>query len=91
MKTSDVICKILGEVTGKPESSFRSFLDLIPPREGDKELTDQEAEELLNKLRKEKSGILNWLLKGQQQVIDRGYIEIPESVIKHAWKKTRRN
>lgn len=92
MKTSDVICKILSEVSGKPESYVREIWNVIPPEQiNDKELTDQEAEELLNSLRKEKAGILNWLIQGEREVKKKGYIEIPESVRQYAWKKTRRN
>jgi hypothetical protein len=81
MKTSDIICKILSEVTGKPESDVRAILDMIPMN--DKELTDKEARELLTNLRKEKAGILAWLVRGRMQAEKRGYIEIPESVRKH--------
>ncbi len=68
MTRGDVIIQILHEVTGKPQKIVRELFDLalknIPEHKFDEALSDKEAEELLNGLRKEKEGILNWLLRG---------------------------
>ena len=58
---------------GKTRFSFDSVIKLIKKKfptdhKLEKELTDEEAQELLNNLRKEKAGILNWLLNAKAKV-----------------------
>lgn len=69
MTYADVFTQILHEVTGKPKKQVFELIDVVktlhPDKHNfDKELSDQQAEELLNNLRKEKEGILAWLVKG---------------------------
>lgn len=69
MTHADVFVQILSEVTGHAEGDVREWLqtfrDNVPGSDKfDDELSDQEAEALLADFRKEKSGILNWALKG---------------------------
>lgn len=70
MTKADVFVQILHEVTGKSKEEVRTLLDEATAATGragfDEELTDEEAEQWLADLRKEKAGIMNWLLRGAQ-------------------------
>lgn len=72
MTKADVFVQILHEVTGKPKEVVCSLLDEATKATGragfDDELDDAEAEQLLADLRKEKDGIMDWLLRGAQKV-----------------------
>lgn len=72
MTKADVFVQILHEVTGKSKEEVRILLDEATAQTGragfDEELTDAEAEQWLEDLRKEKDGIMNWLLRGAQEV-----------------------
>ncbi len=77
MTNRDVMVQILHEVTGKPKELIGDVLhDFAAAHPGsqsgfDRSISDAEAEQLLNELRKEKSGILNWLLQGNAEYIKR--------------------
>jgi hypothetical protein len=69
MTYGDVLVQILSEVSGLPKSQIKNQLEQFKENvQGnhklDDELSDDEASELLNSLRKEKSGILAWLARG---------------------------
>ena len=69
MTNKDVLIQILSEVSGKPKSEVESLFENIKGNmplgnKMDKELSDQDAEKLLSNLRKEKSGIMDWLIQG---------------------------
>jgi len=68
MTRGDVMVQILHEVTGKSKEFAREIFELslrdCPGHKFNEEMSDKEADELLNGLRKEKEGILNWLLRG---------------------------
>jgi hypothetical protein len=70
MTNADVLITILAETTGQPPATFRPALDaarvLEPGHWLDVELSPDEAQELLTRLRAEKAGILNWLIKGRR-------------------------
>ncbi len=69
--------QVLHEVTGKPKELvskiLEDFVDAHPGSEVglSKVVPEAEAKQLIAKLSKEKSGILNWLLKGKAMHIDR--------------------
>jgi hypothetical protein len=70
MKHKDVLFTVLSEVTGKPIEQIRdSFPAALSTPKMKEELTDDEANQLLDGLRKEKSGILNWALTGLRRRI----------------------
>lgn len=77
MTNKDVIVQVLHEVTGKPEKLtidvLHDFASAHPGSQSgfDRSMSDAEAEQLLSELRKEKSGILNWLLQGNTEYIKR--------------------
>ena len=78
MKRGDVFTQILSEVTGKPKESLADLLEAfkatIPGQHKfDEEIPDTEAKELLENLRKEKSGILSWLVRGYGQFVLRNF------------------
>lgn len=69
MTYSDILTQILSEVTGKPKDQLNDLLEEFKKRfQGqhrlDEELPPDKAEQLLDNLRKEKSGILAWLVRG---------------------------
>lgn len=69
MKRRDVFIQILHEVSGRPkafiETILDSFLAAIPSKNNfDEKISDAEYEDMLNGLRKEKEGILAWLIRG---------------------------
>lgn len=70
MTNQTIMIQILHEVTGRPKKELhrliKSFRAGLPDqgRGFDKKLTPAEAEDLLNQLRKEKAGILAWLIEG---------------------------
>jgi phage/plasmid-associated DNA primase len=73
MTRADIMAQILSEVTGKPKDQVTNLLERFKEIfsdtfKFDEELSDEEAEQTLQKLRKEKSGILNWLLEGTYRV-----------------------
>lgn len=76
MKNEDVMATILGEVTGKPKQEIQMRLNWVKnhrpeSRAGlEQEISEADADKLLTALRKEKSGILNWLLEGLRQNLD---------------------
>jgi len=73
MTNGDVFIQILSEVTGQPEENVGFLVELAKkhnPHHGfDKELTPDEAQEMLQALRKEKNGIIQWLAQGYEQAI----------------------
>lgn len=68
MKRADIFKLILSEASGKPledvEEMFAIFTKTHPLPGLDVEISDQEAHQLLNELRKELPGIYNWLVQG---------------------------
>lgn len=70
MTNQAIMIQILHEVTGKPKEDWRRILTnarAIYPELGkgfDRERPTTEAQELLQSLRKEKAGILAWLVEG---------------------------
>ncbi len=68
MTYGDVFMQIVAEVSGKPKENFAWMYEHIQRfpigTDFDKELTDEEAEALLENLRKEKDSIRAWLIKG---------------------------
>lgn len=72
MTNADIICTILSETTGRPASTFRRILDRIPRhRRGNLDDLCPDHAEVLAELRREKPGILAWLVLGA--AIERGY------------------
>lgn len=68
MKYKDVMFIVLSEVTGKSIKQIRqSFPASLHTPAMEKELTEVEATKMLEDLRREKSGILNWALRGLKQ------------------------
>lgn len=68
MTYGDVMSQILSEVTGQSKEQIQYLLDIIATQfpgkhKLDEELPDKKAEQLLNDLRKEGSGILAWLVR----------------------------
>ncbi len=68
MKRIDILTKALAEATGKPEAEVRRMIAMFNhswPSPGLLEdVPDDQAEELLARLRSEKEGILKWLRQG---------------------------
>ena len=65
MKRKDVMFVVLSEVTGKSIDDIReSFPAALSTPAMEDELTEVEAAKIVEDLRKEKSGILNWALRG---------------------------
>ncbi len=76
MTNKDIMVQILHEVSGKPKEFVASMFEEIAGNlpnstKLQEEVPVDKAEELLEALRKEKAGILNWLLKGRQDMIDK--------------------
>lgn len=70
MTYADIIAQTLSEVTGKPKEIFMDVLDSCPPPHRlNNELPDEEAQAILNQLRQEKSGILNWVIEGRRRAL----------------------
>lgn len=74
MTRSDIFIQILSEVSGKPKDQVSdllvAFRKTFPGKDRfDDELPDQEAQQLLAGLRKEKEGIRAWLNSGLQQFL----------------------
>ncbi len=73
MTRADIFIQILSEVTGRPKAELASLLAMFrsvyPGGRWDDVLPDNEAQALLEGLRKEKEGIRAWLAKGAQQFI----------------------
>lgn len=70
MTRREVIIQILSEVSGKPKEFVVEVVSIVPQsKEMDDELPHGEGEELLEKLRQEKAGIFNWLLKGRRRAL----------------------
>ena len=70
MTRGDIYIKIVSEVTGQSEAYVAEHMSVfraIMPGDDryDESLPDNEAQELLTELRKEKSGILQWFKQGQ--------------------------
>lgn len=74
MTNLDVMTTILSEVTGRPAQQWRAAIRASVVASGRDigdtelltELPQDEADGLLRKLRRERSGVLNWLLQGAQ-------------------------
>ena len=70
MTNQEILAKILHEATGLSSKDIESMLftcramypDSIPKL--DQDLSEQEAEKLLQNLRSEQAGILAWLVRG---------------------------
>ena len=74
MKGRDIFCQILSEVTGYSKDQVALMLEVFRRQHPgsdrfDDEIPEQEAQELLSDLRKEKPGIMNWLIKGYRDYI----------------------
>lgn len=67
----EVMIQILSEVSGKPEELVAQVISCFVPesKEMDGELSKGEGEKLLESLRHEKSGILNWLIEGRRRAL----------------------
>lgn len=67
-----VVATILAEVSGKPQVYVESMLEVCLPRspQADNEIPESEALTQLEALRKEKAGILNWLIKGRRDAME---------------------
>ena len=69
MKRSEIFVRILHEATGRPVAELSSMLEAFRSGYGnedgfDQELSDTEAANLLAALRREKAGIVAWLVRG---------------------------
>jgi hypothetical protein len=65
MTNKDIVVTILSELTGKGVNEVRAkFSRLLCTPKMEQELPDDEASKLLEELRAEKAGILNWALEG---------------------------
>ena len=68
MTNREIFVQILHEVTNQPKSEIGDLVEqckkLFGAANWETELTENEAQELLSKLRSEKAGILAWLVKG---------------------------
>lgn len=69
MTYGDIMAQILSEVTDKPKDQVDDLLEEFKKRfpvqyNLDEEVPPEKAEQLLDSLRKEKSGILAWLVRG---------------------------
>ncbi len=70
MKRKDIFITIIAEVTGKSKEEVeRSMPPVLLTPKMDEEISSDEAEKLLIDLRKERSGILNWAMKGLKRGI----------------------
>lgn len=70
MTRRDVLVQILSEVSGKPKEFVCNVVGVVPPSPAmDDQLPDGEGEELLERLRREKPGILNWLIEGRRKAL----------------------
>ena len=68
MTYGDILAQILSEVTGRSKDQVQDLLKIVDVKFSgqhklDEELPEEKAEQLLNDLRKEKSGILAWLVR----------------------------
>jgi hypothetical protein len=73
MTYEDVLIQILSEVTGNSKSEVTDLMKIFKDRfpighKLNEELPDDKAEKLINELRKEKAGILQWLIQGKMMV-----------------------
>jgi len=73
MTYEDVLIQILSEVTGNPKNEVTDIMKIFKNRfptghKLNEKLSEDEAEKMLNSLRKEKAGILRWLIKGKVMV-----------------------
>ena len=68
MTKKDIFIQIISEVSGKSIDLVTELINLVADKKlklnWNNELPDEEADELLEALRKEKAGILNWLVQG---------------------------
>lgn len=72
MSKRDVMIQILAEVSGQSKELVAAVINVVPWNESfDCELPNGEAEKLMNELRQEKAGILNWLIEGRQKALAR--------------------
>jgi hypothetical protein len=75
MTYGEIMTTILSEVTGRPRSTFEPALKaaraMSPDHRLNMELSPDEAQKLLADLRKEKAGILNWLIEGRRAAMSR--------------------
>ena len=73
MTYGEIITQILSEITGQPKDHVGFLLEIFkthyPTQNFDKELSPERAKTLIDGLRKEKAGILNWLAQGYGNVI----------------------
>lgn len=74
MKYRDVFIQILSEVSGRSKADLTEMLRLAAEARPemnagfDKELSEEEAQSMLAKLRNEKEGIAAWLVQGAMAV-----------------------
>ena len=75
MTKKDIFTQIIAETIGKSVEYVATFADLIDRKmdpHWHAELPDKEAYELLETLRKEKPGILAWLVQGAMEEYSSG-------------------
>jgi len=76
MKRADIFIQILSEVSGRPKHEIAELLSAIrqanPGGKWDEEIPENELEQLVNELRGEAPGIMDWLIKGAARVDKRG-------------------
>ena len=70
MTRGDIFIQILSELADEPKENIAEMLDVIkvemPPEQHifDEEISDTEAEQLIDELMQEKEALLNWFLEG---------------------------
>ena len=68
MTKKDIIVQVLVEVSEKPVDFVKGLLERFdeehPGAKWNDELPDEEAQRMLSDLRREKSGIMAWLVRG---------------------------
>jgi len=71
-----LMAQILSEVTGRDQEYVNQVIDLIdiahPGKRREIAISDEEYEAKLAEMRREKAGILNWLLAGAAKAKARG-------------------
>lgn len=72
MTRGEIIIQIISEVSGKSKSEFSDLLSSVPKNKSlgkwDEEISEKEAQKLINELRSDSSGILAWLVRGAMAV-----------------------
>jgi GTPase Era involved in 16S rRNA processing len=75
MTRGDIFIQILSELADEPKENIAEMLDVIkvemPPEQHifDEEISDTEAEQLIDELMQEKEALLNWFLEGYRRFL----------------------